>query len=190
MFSVINIMEILKKTKNQLTNLNQRFFLILEKFVPHYVSYLQNPKSVIPAQEIQHVKSVINEINAQSFVLKNKMNVEIDVSQQLSNNLTKEIEILQKENVSLKNETRSLKRASLTAEGLFDDEIDWYKKQIKIIIVMLIGIIICGKFFHSFKLDLKQMIMAILVVLVLGVIFEKILMTIYDKIKDKLNQSV
>ena len=34
------------------------------------------------------------------------MNVEIDVSQQLSNNLTKEIEILQKENVSLKNETR------------------------------------------------------------------------------------
>jgi hypothetical protein len=183
-------MEILKQTKNQLINLNQRFFLILENFVPHYVSYLQNPKNVIPAQEIEHVKSVINEINSQSFVLKNKMDVEIDVSQKLSDKLTKEIEILQKENVTLKNETRALKRSSLTAEGLFDDEIDWYRKQIRIIIVMLIGIIGCGIFYRSFKLDLKQNIMAILVVLVLGVIIEKILMTIYDKIKDKLNQSV
>jgi hypothetical protein len=184
MFSVINIMEILKQTKNQLINLNQRFFLILENFVPHYVSYLQNPKNVIPAQEIEHVKSVINEINSQSFVLKNKMDVEIDVSQKLSDKLTKEIEILQKENVTLKNETRALKRSSLTAEGLFDDEIDWYRKQIQIIIVMIIGVIICGNFYRSFKLDLKQNIMAILVVIVLGVIIEKILMTIYDKIKD------
>ena len=190
MFSVINIMEIIKQTKNQLTNLNQRFFLILENFVPHYVSYLQNPKNIIPAQEIQHVKSVVNEINSQGFVLKNKMEVEIDVNQKLSDELTKEIEILQKENVTLKNEARSLKRASLTAEGLFDDEIDWYRKQIRIIIVMLIGIIGCGIFYRSFKLDLKQNIMAILVVLVLGLIIEKILMTIYDKIKDKLNQSV
>jgi len=190
MFSVINIMEIIKQTKNQLTNLNQRFFLILENFVPHYVSYLQNPKNVIAAQEIQHVKSVVNDINSQGFVLKNKMEVEIDVNQQLSDELTKEIEILQTENVNLKNEVRDLKRSSLTAEGLFDDEIDWYRKQIRIIIVMIIGIIVCGIFYRSFKLDLKQNIMAILVVLVLGVIIEKILMTIYDKIKDKLNQSV
>lgn len=180
-------MEILNQTKNQLTNLNQRFFLILENFVPHYVSYLQNPKNVIPAQEIEHVKSVVNEIDSQGFVLKNKMDVEIEASQKLSDELTKEIEILQKENTSLKNETKVLKRSSLTAEGLFDDEIDWYKKQIKIIIVMLIGIIICGTFFNSFKLDLKQSIMAILVVIVLGIIIEKIVMTIYDKIKDSLN---
>ena len=180
-------MEILNQTKIQLTNLNQRFFLILENFVPHYVSYLQNPKNVIPAQEIEHVKSVVNEIDSQGFVLKNKMDVEIEASQKLSDELTKEIEILQKENTSLKNETKVLKRSSLTAEGLFDDEIDWYRKQIKIIIVMLIGIIICGTFFHSFKLDLKQSIMAILVVIVLGIIIEKIVMTIYDKIKDSLN---
>ena len=167
-------MEILNQTKIQLTNLNQRFFLILENFVPHYVSYLQNPKNVIPAQEIEHVKSVVNEIDSQGFVLKNKMDVEIEASQKISDELTKEIEILQKENTKLKNKTKSLKRASLTAEGLFDDEIDWYKKQIKIIIVMIIGIIICGIFFHSFKLNLKQSIMAILVVIVLGIIIEKI----------------
>ena len=55
---------------------------------------------------------------------------------------------------------------------------------------MLVGIIICGTFFHSFKLDLKQSIMAILVVIVLGIIIEKIVMTINDKIKDRLNKTV
>ena len=78
------------------------------------------------------------------------MEVEIDVNQQLSDELTKEFEILQTENVNLKNEVRDLKRSSLTAEGLFDDEIDWYRKQIRIIIVMIIGIIVCGIFYRSF----------------------------------------
>ena len=70
-------MEIIKQTKNQLTNLNQRFFFNFRKFVPHYVSYLQNPKNVIAAQEIQHVKSVVNDINSQGFVLKIKWRLKL-----------------------------------------------------------------------------------------------------------------
>ena len=44
MFSVINIMELINQTKKNIENLNQRFFLILENFIPTYVSYLQFPK--------------------------------------------------------------------------------------------------------------------------------------------------
>jgi len=174
MFSVINIMNILKQTKSQLINLNQRFFLILEKFVLHYVSHLQNPKSIIPSQEIEHVKSVINEINSQGFIIKNKMEVDIIDSQKLSNTLNNEIDIIQKENVLLKKEINLLKKTSLTSEGLFDNEIDWYKKQIKIILIMIIGVIICGLFYQSIKLDLKQNSIAIGIVIVIIIISEMI----------------
>ncbi len=168
-------MEILKQIKNQLINLNQRFFLILENFVAHYISYLQNPQNRISAQEIEHVKSVVNEINSQAFILKNQMEVKIDASQKLSNKLTNEIDVLQKENVRLQNKTKTLKKVSLTSEGLFDDELDWYRKQIKLIIVLLIGILICGKFFHSFKLDLKQNMIAIVSAITVGIIIDKII---------------
>jgi len=56
MFSVINIMEIINKTKTQIQNLNQRFFLILENFVPHYISYLQNPQNEISSRKLTILK--------------------------------------------------------------------------------------------------------------------------------------
>lgn len=168
-------MEILKQIKNQLINLNQRFFLILENFIAHYISYLQNPQNQISVQEIEHVKSVVNEINSQAFILKNQMEVKIDSSQKMSNKLTNEIDVLQKENIRLQHKTKTLKKVSLTSEGLFDDELDWYRTQIKLIIVFLIGILICGKFFYSFNLDLKQNTIAIVSAIIVGVIIDKII---------------
>lgn len=168
-------MEILKQLQNQLINLNQRFFLILENFIAYYISYLQNPQNRISVQEIEHINSVVNEINSQAFILKNQMEVEIETSQNISDELTNEIDVLQKENVRLQRKTKTLKKVSLTSEGLFDDELDWYRKQIKLIVVFLIGIIICGKFFHSFQLDLKQNIIAIVSTIIVGVIIDNII---------------
>tara|TARA_B100001059_G_scaffold229958_1_gene263416 strand:- start:965 stop:1498 length:534 start_codon:yes stop_codon:yes gene_type:complete len=175
-------MENLNEIKNEITNLNERFFLILENFVPDYVSYLKNPKNPIPVNEIEHIKQTVNDINSQSFVLKNKMEVEIDNNEKVSNKLTDEIDKLQKENILLKKKRNSLEKTSLTAEGLFDDEIDWYKKQIKIIIVMIIGIIICIMFSQSLKLDFKQYAITIIGVIIIAIVFENIIMNIYNRI--------
>lgn len=169
-------MEILKQIKIQLINLNQRFFLILENFVAHYISYLRNPQNQVSAEEIEHIKSVVNEINSQAFILKNQMEVKIEASQKLSNKLTREIDVLQKENIRLQHKTKTLKKVSLTSEGLFDDELDWYRKQIKIIIVLLSGILICGKFFYSFQLELKQNMIAIVSAIIVGVIIDNFIM--------------
>jgi len=175
-------MENLNEIKKEITNLNERFFLILENFVPDYVSYLKDPKNPIPVNEIEHIKHTVNEINSQSFVLKNKMEVEIDNNEKVSNKLTDEIDKLQKENNLLKKKRNSLEKTSLTAEGLFDDEIDWYKKQIKIIIVMIIGIIIGTMFYHSLNLDLKQYAITIIGVIIIAIVFEHIIMNIYNRI--------
>jgi len=183
MFSLINIMEIINKTKTQIQILNQRFFLILENFVPHYISHLQNPQNETSAAEMDHINSVITQIDSDGFTLKNEMQVEIEKSQAVARNLSIEIEKLQTENKVLKTKTTNLERTTLTSEGLFDDELDWYRKQIKIIVIMLIGVIISTIFFHSLKLDIKNSIIAILMVIIGGVLIEGVIMTIVDKIK-------
>ena len=110
------------------------------------------------------------------------MNVEIDKSVKKSEEMNKIIDELQKENVKLKTEAIQLKRQSLTSVGLYDDELDWYRKQIKIIIVMIIGVILCSKFFLDLQLNTKELIISIGSVLIIGVIFEQIFMRIYNKI--------
>tara|TARA_R110001592_G_scaffold354260_1_gene653800 strand:+ start:173 stop:700 length:528 start_codon:yes stop_codon:yes gene_type:complete len=174
----------MNEIKKEITNLNQRFFLILENFVPDYVSYLKNPKNSIYINKVERIKQTVNEINSECFVLKNKMEVEIDTNETLSNKLTLEIDKLKKENILLKKKRNSLEKTSLTSEGLYDDELDWYKKQIKTIMVMIIGIMLCGFFLRSFKLNIKQYVIVIVSVLLFGIIFENILITIYNKIKD------
>jgi len=182
MFSVINIMELINQTKKNIENLNQRFFLILENFIPTYVSYLQFPKNPNFANDVEHIKEVVKKIDTDGFILKNEMNVEIDKSVKNSEEMNKIIDELQKENEKLKTEAKQLKRQSLTSVGLYDDELDWYRKQIKIIIVMIIGLILCSKILFDLQLNTKEMIVSIGIVLIIGVIIEQIFMRIYNKI--------
>ena len=175
-------MEIIKQTKNQLTNLNQRFFLILENFIPKYISYLQFPKNPEFVNEVVYIKDVVKKIDSDAFVLKNGINVEIDKSVKKSEELNKIIDELQTENEKLKTETIQLKKQSLTSVGLYDDELEWYRKQIKIIIVMLIGVILCSTFFFQLHLNNNELIISISFVLLLGVIIEQIFMRIYNTI--------
>ena len=53
----------------------------------------------------------------------------------------------------------------------------------QIIVIMLIGVIISTIFFHSLKLDIKNSIIAIVMVIIGGVLIEGVIMTIVDKIK-------
>ena len=175
-------MELINQTKKNIENLNQRFFLILENFIPTYVSYLQFPKNPNFANDVEHIKEVVKKIDTDGFILKNEMNVEIDKSVKNSEEMNKIIDELQKENEKLKTEAKQLKRQSLTSVGLYDDELDWYRKQIKIIIVMIIGVILCSKILFDLQLNTKEMVVSIGIVLIIGVIIEQIFMRIYNKI--------
>ena len=52
--------EIINKTKTNIEVLNQRFFFILENFVPIYIKSLQNPQDTDVAKEMSHINTVIN----------------------------------------------------------------------------------------------------------------------------------
>ena len=55
-------MDVLKTTKKNIEELNQRFFFILENFVPNYIKYLQQPTNQNITSEILHVTTVNNKI--------------------------------------------------------------------------------------------------------------------------------
>ena len=144
-------MDIVTKTKTNIDELNQRFFLILENFVPNYISYLKEPSNSIVANEIQHVKSVVNKIESDGFVLKNSMDSTIETSQQVSRQQNIEIEKLKVENGNLSRQAKRLENKALTSEGLYDEEIEWYRLQIQTIVVMSIEVIACGKIFYNLQ---------------------------------------
>jgi len=181
-------MDILTKTKTNIDELNQRFFLILENFVPNYISYLKEPSNTLVANEIQHVKSVVNKIHSDGFMLKNSMDSAIQTSQQVSRQQNIEIEKLKVENGNLSRQAKRLENKALTSEGLYDQEIEWYRLQIKVIFVMLIGIIICVKVFYNLQPTTKEIILLFGVIFIIS-IFEYVYMYLYRKIKANTNKN-
>ena len=174
--------EIINKTKSDIQNLNQRFFLILENFVPTYIKSLQNPQDTDVAKEMSHINTVTRQIETDGFMIKNMMESTISTDQDKLNGLNIDIVRLKKENVDLKNQRQDLKTATVTSVGLFDDELECYKIQIKILVVMLIGIIIVGKVYNGFHLTTSETVKAIGITVILGIVFETIIMYMYNRI--------
>ena len=176
-------MDTLIKTKNTITELNTRFFLILENFVPNYIKHLQNPTNTQLSDEILHVDTVNNKIQSDGFILKNSMDSAILASQQEMAVLNVQIESLKKENDNLNIQVTKLERTSLTSVGLYDEEIDWYRLQVKTVLILLIGFVICIKVGMSLYPTSRELMMILGIVLILSVM-EKISRYFYDKIKD------
>lgn len=176
-------MDTLIKTKNTITELNERFFLILENFVPNYIKYLQDPTNTQLADEVLHVDTVNNRIQSDGFILKNSMESAIQTSQQEMATLNVKIETLKKENDKLTEQVKKLEKTSLTSVGLYDEEIDWYRLQVKTVLILLIGFVICIKVGMSLYPTSRELMMILGIVLILSVM-EKISRYFYDKIKD------
>lgn len=175
------------KTQETITELNNRFFLILENFVPNYIKHLQDPHNAQFADEFLHVTTVNNKIQSDGFILKNSMDSAIETSQKEMSALNGKIESLKLENNKLTEQVKKLEKTSLTSVGLYDEEIDWYRLQIKTIIILLIGFVI--GFMILFKMELtlyptSRELMIVVGIIVILCIFEKITMYFYEKIKD------
>ena len=175
-------MDTLIQTKNTITELNNRFFLILEHFVPNYIRHLQDPTNTQLSDEILHVDTVNNKIQSDGFILKNSMDSAIQASQQEMAVLNVQIETLKKENDKLTEQVKKLEKTSLTSVGLYDEEIDWYRLQVKTILILLIGFAICIKVGISLSPTSRELMMILGIVLILS-IMEKSGIYLYEKIK-------
>lgn len=175
-------MDTLIKTKNTITELNDRFFLILENFVPNYIKYLQDPTNTQLADEVLHVDTVNNRIQSDGFILKNSMESAIQTSQQEMATLNVKIETLKKENDKLTEQVKKLEKTSLTSVGLYDEEIDWYRLQVKTVLILLVGFAICIKVGISLYPTSRELMMILGIVLLLSIL-EKSGIYLYEKIK-------
>jgi hypothetical protein len=176
-------MDLVNKAKKEIDELQQRFSLILENYVDDYVSYLKNSSNTEYLNNINHIKSVISNIDSQSFLLKNKMESEMQKIENKTSEFNIEIDALKKENKALKDRVKILDENVLTADGLFDNEIDLYKKQIVTIIVLLIGIIITCKVYYDLGLDRSQNMKVLMYTFIVAVVVY-IFKNFYGKIKN------
>lgn len=168
-------MDLVQNTQQEIKELDSRFFFILENFVVNYMGFLKDPNNTIYANEIGHVNNVVTNIENSAFILKNSMDVEMDNNQKKLKDLNSQMEILKNENIMLKNKAQRLHKDALTSEGLFENELNWYYAQIKMIIIILIGILLGLKVFADMKLNLKQVVFSFIVVLIVGSIIHKLI---------------
>lgn len=168
-------MDLVKQAQQNIEELDKRFFFILENFIENYMGFLKTPQNTMYANEITHVNSVVTNIEKSAFTLKNKMDVEMVSNQKELDQMNREVEVLKKENIRLKNRASSLHKDALTSEGLFENELEWYLAQLKMIVIILIGIVIGLKVFADMKLNLKQTIFSIAIVLIFGSIIQAII---------------
>lgn len=160
--------------KEKINQLDQKFFLLVENFIPNYVLYLKNPQNPDYIEETDYVFSSIDKINSNAFMLMNQMHNEIDKESELTGKLTINMEKMKKENELMKERVKGLKRQSLTAEGMFDDQLDYYKDQLTVVIVMLIGVILGAFFLSTLKLKFKDWFISLAVVIIFGWLFTKL----------------
>lgn len=134
-------MDLLRTSKEKIEELNNRFFYIMENFIPKYINYLRDPKNNNYKSEINRIDSVITNINSDAHVLRNDLQVAIDNNNTKIVKMNANIDSLKQENKNMKSRVKELSSQSITSEGLFDTELDWYKKQLLIILLLFIGIV-------------------------------------------------
>jgi glycosylphosphatidylinositol transamidase (GPIT) subunit GPI8 len=134
-------MNLLTTSKEKIEELNNRFFYIMENFIPKYINYLRDPKDDNNKSEITRINDVITNINSDAHVLQNQLQVAIDNNDTKMVQLNADIASLKQENKNMKSRVKELSSQTVTSEGLFDTELDWYKKQLLIILLLFVGIV-------------------------------------------------
>lgn len=134
-------MELLTSSREKIEELNNRFFYIMENFIPNYISYLRDPKNDNNKSKLTHINGVITNINSDAHVLQNDIQVAIDKNDTKMVKMNSDIASLKEENRAMKSKVNELTSQSVTSKGLFYTELDWYKKQLLIILLLFIGIL-------------------------------------------------
>ena len=134
-------MDLLTNLKEKIEELNNRFFYIMENFIPNYINYLRDPKNNTHTSKITRINGVITNINSDAHVLQNQLQVAIDDNDTKMVQMNNDIASLKQENKAMKSKVKELSSRTVTSEGLFYTELDWYKKQLLVILLLFVGIV-------------------------------------------------
>jgi hypothetical protein len=134
-------MDLLTNSKEKIEELNNRFFYIMENFIPNYINYLRDPKNNTHTSKITRINGVITNINSDAHVLQNQLQVAIDDNDTKMVQMNNDIASLKQENKAMKSKVKELSSRTVTSEGLFYTELDWYKKQLLVILLLFVGIV-------------------------------------------------
>ena len=167
-------MNTIKKIESDITELNTYFLLNLENYARVFYNTLIEPKNPDYKNDLFRKNNILQDIDSTALTLKNKMLTLIDTMSNRMNMMNNKIEKYKRENDVLKQKAKTLNKDALTADGLFDGELEWYREQVKIVVVMLIGIIIGTIMFKQMNLSSKNIVIALIIVIVLGTLFTKI----------------
>lgn len=174
-------MNVIKNIGNEIKEINTNFLLNLENYENVFFNTLNEPNNNIYISELSRKNGILENIDSRAFVVKNQMNKLIDNMTNEMNSMNTDMERIKKENIILKEKAKILHKDVLTSDGLYDGEFEWYREQMKVVIVMLVGIIIGTVMFMQMKLSIKDIIIALITVIIVGTLFTKIANYIVSK---------
>lgn len=167
-------MDFINTSKQKIEELNNRFFFVMENFVGNYVQYLKEPQNANYKSEVDRVFDTITNINNDSLILKNRIQTKISENNTKILQMNKEVDALKITNEQLKTRVKKLQVQSITSEGMFDSELDWYKKQLLIIIILLVGIVYGLRLIFDLHLSFKQIVIPSTILIILISIYKRL----------------
>ena len=159
------------KFGTEITEIDTTFLLNLENYAQVLYNVLSNPNNTLYKKELDRKDNILETVDSNAFVVKNQMTGLINEMTTEMNSTNIMINNLKTKNALLKEKASNLHKNVLTSDGLFDGELEWYRQQLKIVLVMLIGIIICSVMFYQMNLTVKDKLVAFIIVIVLGTLF-------------------
>lgn len=165
-------MDFINTSKQKIEDLNNRFFFVMENFVDNYVYYLKDPQNTNYKSEVDRVFDTITNINNDSLILKNNIQTKIAENNTKILQMNKEVDALKILNEQLKTRAKKLRVQATTSEGMFDSELDWYKKQVLVFIILLVGIIYGLKLLFDLQLTFKQLVLPSTIFILLIIMYK------------------
>lgn len=173
-------MDIITKIDEKIINLDDRFNKLLENFVTNYALYLKTPSNQTYEEEKNYVFNTIQELNRDGFLLINEMQTIMQTTSTNVGELNIKINKLKLQNKKLKTIEKQLLEQNQTAVGLFDEEVEWYKYNLKDLIIRIIGVIIGMVFIKKLDLSTPELIKVLIIGFILFVIYNSILSYMKD----------
>lgn len=164
-------MDLLTNSKEKIEELNNRFFYIMENFIPNYINYLRDPKNNNHTSKITRINGVITNINSDAHVLQNQLQVAIDDNDTKMVQMNNDIASLKQKNKAMKSKVKELSSQTVTSEGLFYTELDWYKKQLLVILLLFIGIVYGIRLLTGLHMSRLQLAVAISLFIIMKMLY-------------------
>lgn len=161
----------INKFKTDIKELNNTSLLNLENYAQVYFNTLSNPNNTMYKNELTRKNNILEQVDSDALLLQNQMTSLINKMTYSMNISNTKIERLKKENELLQNNKEELHKDVLTSDGLFGGELEWYREQVKVVIIMILGIIVCSIMFYRMNLTFKDKMIAFILVLIFGTIF-------------------